>query len=306
MQLLTYQWGGGARFGVLAGDRIIDVERASTYFSSLRAEIRPIGNRIEDFFDNIDALSASLKAVVDLFDKTKDLQRELSVARDEVKLLPPIPRPPKIVCVARNYAEHAKEAGLQISPIPILFARFSATLVADGAPIVVPTVSEQVDWEGELAIIIGKATNSKRVSKAEAMDYVFGYAIFNDVSVRDYQFRVSQYTGGKNFRASGPFGPTIVTKDEIADPHNLQITTTLNGQVMQSANTSDMIYDIPTIIEHISDFVDLEPGDLIPTGTPAGVGFKRNPPLFLKDGDTITVDIPGLGILTNPVVGEGK
>lgn len=303
MKLVTYSWGGEPRFGALVDDRIVDIQRATSYFAAEKAALRPIGSRIETFFENIDVLLPSLREVIAL-SSASPLRSELSVARDQVKLLPPIPRPPKTICVARNYAEHAKEAGLEISPIPILFARFPATFVADGDPIVVPTVSNQLDWEGELAIVIGKATKGRRISKAEAMDHVFGYSVFNDVTVRDYQFRVAQYTAGKNFRSSGPFGPAIVTKDEIADPHDLHITTTINGKVMQSANTSTMIYDIPTIVEHISEFIDLEPGDLIPTGTPAGVGFKRNPPLFLKHGDIVTVDIRGVGTLSNPVVKE--
>jgi 2-keto-4-pentenoate hydratase/2-oxohepta-3-ene-1,7-dioic acid hydratase in catechol pathway len=137
------------------------------------------------------------------------------------------------------------------------------------------------------------------------MDHVAAYSIFNDVTVRDYQFRVGQYTAGKNFSHSGPFGPYLVLRDEVPDPHALSITTTLNGEVVQSANTSEMVFDIPTIIEHISEFIDLEAGDVIPMGTPAGVGFTRKPPRFLKDGDVISVEIKGLGMLSNPVVAEG-
>lgn len=305
MKLVTYKWGGEARFGVISGERIIDIQRASSYFAATRPSLRPIDAPIEAFFDNIEVLLPSLKETVSLFEAGPEAGNELSVSVSAAKLMVPIPRPPKTICVARNYAEHAKEAGLEISPIPILFARFPAAFVAPGDPVVVPSVSEQLDWEGELAVVIGKATNGKRVSKAEAMDYVFGYSIFNDVTVRDYQFRVTQYTAGKNFRSSGPFGPSIVTADEIKDPHDLQITTKINGHIEQSASTSDMIYDIPTIIENISEFIDLEPGDLIPTGTPAGVGFKRKPPVFLRPGDEVTVEIPGVGILTNPVSSEG-
>jgi 2-keto-4-pentenoate hydratase/2-oxohepta-3-ene-1,7-dioic acid hydratase in catechol pathway len=287
MKLVSYLENGQPRFGAVVGDRIVDIARASGTLPS----------RIEDFFDRIEELEPALRAL--------NLSGAPGVPLATAKLLPPIQRPPKIICVARNYAEHAKEAGLEISPIPILFARFPATLVADGAPVVVPNVSDNLDWEGELAVIIGKHTKGRRITRAEAMDHVFGYAIFNDVTVRDYQFRVTQYTAGKNFRHSGPFGPMIVTADEVANPHDLEIITTLNGTVEQRANTSTMIYDIPTILEHIADFIDLEPGDVIPTGTPAGVGFKRKPPVFLKPGDTITVEIPGIGRLSNPVVAEG-
>lgn len=307
MKLVSYEDNGKPRFGAIVGDRVVDLERWSRVLSTGHSGIRVLPARIEDFFEEIDALGPSLSGAVERFaGASGEAVAEASRALGEVRLLAPIRRPPKIVCVARNYAEHAKEAGLEISPIPILFARFSVTLVADGDPVVVPTVSHQVDWEGELAVVIGKDTKGRRLTRDEAMDYVFGYSIFNDVSVRDYQFRVTQYTAGKNFRASGPFGPVIITKDEIADPHRLDIRTTLNGQLMQSASTETMIYDIPTIIEHISDFVDLEAGDVIPTGTPAGVGFKRKPPVFLRDGDRITVEIPGIGTLSNPVVDERR
>jgi 2-keto-4-pentenoate hydratase/2-oxohepta-3-ene-1,7-dioic acid hydratase in catechol pathway len=305
MKLVSYDENGVPRFGAISGDRVLDLARASELYAAVDRAIEAIPSRIEMFFERPDALSASARAVIACFVAAGAADDTISKALSEVKLLPPIGRPPKIICVARNYAEHAKEAGLEISPIPIIFARFANTFVADGDPVIVPSVSTHLDWEGELAIIIGKNTNGRRLRREEAMDYVFGYSIFNDVTVRDYQFRVTQYTAGKNFRASGPFGPVIVTADEIADPHKLDICTTLNGEVMQFANTETMIYDIPTILEHISDFIDLEAGDVIPTGTPAGVGFKRKPPIFLKDGDRITVEISGIGALSNPVIDEG-
>ncbi|MGO8425326.1 fumarylacetoacetate hydrolase family protein [Rhizobium ruizarguesonis] len=305
MKLVSYDENGTPRFGALCGDRVIDLAGASELYAADDETIEIIPSRIETFFEEPDVFSESARAVIARFEADHVANDAISKLRSDVKLLPPIARPPKIICVARNYAEHAKEAGLEISPIPIIFARFANTFVADGGPVIVPSVSTHLDWEGELAIIIGKNTNGRRLKKEEAMDYVFGYSIFNDVTVRDYQFRVTQYTAGKNFRASGPFGPVIVTADEIADPHKLDIRTTLNGEVMQFANTETMIYDIPTILEHISDFIDLEAGDVIPTGTPAGVGFKRKPPIFLKHGDRITVEIPGIGTLSNPVIDEG-
>ncbi|MFK0206260.1 fumarylacetoacetate hydrolase family protein [Agrobacterium sp. NPDC090283] len=306
MKLVSYEQQGKPHFGAIVGDRVIDLTLWSAECAKADSSVLELPVKIEDFFEEIDRLQASLKAVVGAFAASGKKGARASKPLSEVKLLAPIRRPPKTICVARNYAEHAKEAGLEISPIPILFARFSTTFVANGDPVYVPTVSDDLDWEGELAVIIGKNTNGKRLTRDEAMDYVFGYSIFNDVTVRDYQFRVTQYTAGKNFRASGPFGPVIVTADEIADPHKLDIKTTLNDEQMQFANTDTMIYDIPTILENISEFVDLEAGDVIPTGTPAGVGFKRKPPIFLKDGDTITVEIPGIGSLSNPVIKEGK
>ncbi|MBL0374239.1 fumarylacetoacetate hydrolase family protein [Rhizobium sp. KVB221] len=307
MKLVSYDENHKPRFGAIVGLHVVDMARASAFYAKQDASILEIPVRIEEFLEQAELLTPSARKIVEIFEIFEAApEKSVSKLLADVKLLPPIARPPKIICVARNYAEHAKEAGLEISPIPIMFARFANTFVADGDPVLVPTVSDNLDWEGELAVIIGKSTNGKRIGKAEAMDYVYGYSIFNDVTVRDYQFRITQYTAGKNFRASGPFGPVIVTADEIADPHKLDIKTTLNGQVMQFANTETMIYDIPTILENIAEFIDLEPGDVIPTGTPAGVGFKRKPPIFLKDGDTISVEIPGIGVLTNPVVNEAR
>lgn len=304
MRLVTFVTAGKARVGAVAGERVIDLAAASAALAP-GLDVPPIPSDMEELIKDWVRLLPSARRVVSHVLAT-DTPATFVYELASVELAPPLPRPPKIICVARNYAEHAKEAGLEISPIPILFARFPATLVAAGKPIVVPKVSEAVDWEGELAVIIGKGTNGKRLSKEEAMDYVFGYSLFNDVTVRDYQFRVTQYTAGKNFRSSGPFGPAIVTADEIPNPNNLTLRTVLNGKVEQQANTSTMIYDIPTILAHVSDFIDLEPGDVIPTGTPAGVGFKRKPPEFLRDGDTISVEVPEIGVLTNPVVYEGR
>jgi 2-keto-4-pentenoate hydratase/2-oxohepta-3-ene-1,7-dioic acid hydratase in catechol pathway len=221
---------------------------------------------------------------------------------ETVRLLPPVPRPPKIVCVARNYAEHAAEVGFELPTIPILFARFHVTLVAPGDPIVRPAVSEQLDWEGELAVIIGRG--GRHITRNDALQHVAGYSIFNDVTVRDFQFRVPQYTAGKNFSASGPFGPWLTLTDEVPDPQALENVTEVNGVEKQRASTADMIFDVATLIEHISEFVELEPGDVIATGSPAGVGFKRDPPEFLRPGDICRVAISGLGALENPVVAE--
>jgi 2-keto-4-pentenoate hydratase/2-oxohepta-3-ene-1,7-dioic acid hydratase in catechol pathway len=184
----------------------------------------------------------------------------------------------------------------------MVFGRFASTMIGDGAAIIAPRVSEQLDWEGELAVVIGKGGG--HIARADALSHVAGYSIFNDVTVRDYQFRVTQYTAGKNFRASGPFGPWLVTADEAGDPQQHEITTTVNGELKQSASTADMLFDVATLIEDISEWIDLEPGDVIPTGSPHGVGFKRTPPEFLRAGDTVAVSISGLGTLTNPVVAE--
>ncbi|MDF0601265.1 fumarylacetoacetate hydrolase family protein [Psychromarinibacter sp. C21-152] len=219
----------------------------------------------------------------------------------DVELLPSVPRPPKFFCIGRNYVEHAKEAGFEMSPNPIMFNRYNATLIGSGQNVLYPKVSEQLDWEGELAVVIGKP-HKGQIAVEDAMDHVFGYTAFNDITVRDYQFRTTQYIAGKNFRTTGPLGPVIVTADELKDPHNVEIVTRVNGEQMQKDNTASMYFDVPFIINHLSEFIDLEAGDVIAMGTPAGVGFKRNPPIFLKPGDVVEVDLSGIGVLKNTVV----
>lgn len=305
MRLVTFAEGGQAKVGALVGGQVLDLSAAAN--STILGGAEPVHplTSVEEVIRSHEALSW-IKRLLENLRPSEPGGDGLLRPLDKVRLLPPITRPPKIICVGRNYAEHAKEAGLEISPMPILFARFANTLVGHGAPVLVPAVSHELDWEGELAVIIGKPTNGRRISRAEAMDYVFGYSIFNDVTVRNYQFRTTQYTAGKNFRTSGPFGPSVVTADEIEDPHNLELKTFLNGEIMQSANTKSMLYDIPAILENIAEFTDLEPGDVIPMGTPAGVGFKRKPPIFLKHGDVISVEVECLGTLTNPVADEKR
>jgi acylpyruvate hydrolase len=221
-----------------------------------------------------------------------------------VTLLPPVPRPPKVICVARNYAAHAAEAKKELLEFPNLFVRFANTLVADGDAVQRPVVSDELDWEGELAFVVGKG--GRHIREEDAYDHVFGYSIFNDVTVRDYQFRVPQFVAGKNFETSGPFGPALVTRDEISDPHDLELEVKVNDDVVQSVNTGDMLFKIPFLVSHLSEFISLEPGDVVATGTPAGVGFTRTPPRFLVPGDVMRVSISGLGVLTNPVEQEPK
>lgn len=300
------------RIGILRGDHYVDPTRAMAELLRDRgvwnAQELAAAQVPNDLIGILAGGVATLDAIAAAVAHAEGLPPESARAGElifpiaETTTLVPIPRPPKIICVARNYREHAKEAGLPIPEIPILFPRFANTQLADEEPIIVPTVSEQVDWEGELALVIG--TGGRHIAQRDAMSHVAGFTIFNDVSVRDYQFRVTQYTAGKNFQASGPIGPAVALTDEGLDPHALEITTTVNGIVKQRGNTSAMIFDIPTLISHISEFVELEPGDIIPTGTPAGVGFKRTPAEFLRPGDRVEVAIDGLGVLSNPVEAE--
>lgn len=224
------------------------------------------------------------------------------VRREDVKICAPVPHPGKVICIGLNYRDHAEESGMEIPKSPIIFSKFATCVIGSNQPIVLPKKSQQVDYEAELAFIIGQL--AKNVKKEDALDYVFGYTNFNDVSARDFQFADGQWQRGKSCDTFAPMGEFIATKDEISDPHNLQIRFRLNGETMQNSNTNQLIFKIPELIEFLSQSITLEPGDVIATGTPPGVGFARNPPVFMKDGDVVEVEIQGLGILSNPVIAE--
>jgi acylpyruvate hydrolase len=220
----------------------------------------------------------------------------------DVTFLPVVPKPRTFLCVGRNYHEHVQEGRQDIPEVPVFFARFGSSLVGNREPIVRPRVSTQLDWEGELAVVLGKP--GRHVPADRALELVAGYTIFNDGSVRDYQARGVQWTAGKNFWRTGPFGPWLVTADEVPDPHALELRTFVNGEQVQAANTSQLIFDIGALIAHVSEWLPLEPGDVIATGTPSGVGLYSDPPRFLAAGDSVAVEIEGLGRLENPVVDE--
>jgi 2-keto-4-pentenoate hydratase/2-oxohepta-3-ene-1,7-dioic acid hydratase in catechol pathway len=207
----------------------------------------------------------------------------------------------KILCVGVNYRPHIEEMGREIPEYPVVFVRFPGSLVSDGEPLLRPRVSEQYDFEGELAIVIGKV--ARHVSRADAYDYIGGYCCFMDGSVRDWQRHTGQFTAGKNFERSGAIGP-MVPAGRIPDPTALQLTTRVNGKVMQEGCIGDLVFDIPALVEYCSTFTELQPGDIIATGTPGGVGAARKPPVWLRDGDRVEVEISGVGVLSNPVQDE--
>ncbi len=219
--------------------------------------------------------------------------------RSEIKLEAAIPRPPKIICIGLNYRNHAIESGMEIPKSPIIFSKFANCVAAPNEPILLPASSEQVDYEAELAFVMGR--RAKNISKDDAMRYVFGYTNFNDVSARDFQFADGQWQRGKSCDTFAPMGEFIATSDEVADPHELRIQFRLNGETLQDSSTSELIFRIPELVEFLSRSITLEPGDIIATGTPPGVGFARKPPIFLKAGDVAEVEIEGLGVLSNPV-----
>jgi 2-keto-4-pentenoate hydratase/2-oxohepta-3-ene-1,7-dioic acid hydratase in catechol pathway len=229
------------------------------------------------------------------------------LALTDIRYRPVIPNAEKVVCVVRNYLDHHQEAvsaGLQVTlaEFPPIFLRYARSQVAHREPIIRPRVSVQLDYEGELAVIIGK--RGRHIAEAAAMDHVAGYSVYNDASIREYQFHAKQIAAGKNFDGTGAFGPCMVTSDEIPDPHHLVLATRLNDTVMQSSSTEHMIFKIPRLISYASQIFELVPGDVIVTGTPAGVGFSRKPPVFMKHGDVVEVEIAKVGLLRNPIVDE--
>ena len=221
---------------------------------------------------------------------------------ESVRLLAPIPRPPKIICVGLNYRDHAIESNMEIPKVPTIFSKYATSVIGPGEKIRLPRVSTKPDYEAEFAFVIGKG--GRRIPADAWKEHVFGYTIVNDVSARDYQMATSQWMMGKTFDTFAPMGQAIVSADEIADPHNLDISLTINGETLQRSNTKNLIFRIPDLIEYLSAVFTLESGDVISTGTPAGVGFARKPPRFLQPGDDVKIRVEGLGELWNPVASE--
>ncbi len=220
-----------------------------------------------------------------------------------VALLPPLPAPGKIVCIGLNYADHSAESGFKVPDYPTVFGRFASSLIGHGAPIVRPRVSEQLDYEGEFVAVIGRG--GRRIPKARALEHVVAYSLFNDASIRDYQFKAPQWTVGKNFDDTGAFGPTLVTADELPPGcRGLRLQTRLNGEVVQSASTDDLVFDVATLVSVLSEAFTFDAGDIIVTGTPSGVGLAREPPLWMKPGDVCEVELEGLGVLSNPIIDQ--
>jgi acylpyruvate hydrolase len=236
----------------------------------------------------------------DLLRTAKDLLPMAAIDLNAVRILPPVPKPPKIICVGLNYDDHLEESGLKKPVYPEIFARFATSLIAHREPILRPPESSLLDYEAELAVVIGRG--GRRISRDETLDHVAGYSLFNDATIRDFQLRTPQWTMGKNFNGTGAFGPWLVTPDAVpAGARGLRIQGRLNGQVMQDSRTDRLIFSVTTLIELISVAMSLEPGDVIITGTPGGVGAARKPPIYMKPGDVFEVEIDGLGILSNPI-----
>ncbi|MEX0408322.1 fumarylacetoacetate hydrolase family protein [Aquibium sp. LZ166] len=280
MRIASYLLPDGTRsYGLVREDRIVDSG------PQLRAE----------FADLRALLSASATKRLETADGGE-------MGLGEVRLLPPVPNPDKIICIGLNYMSHIKETGRDKPEYPSVFTRYPATLVGHGQPIVRPKISDHFDFEGELAVVIGKS--GRAIPQEEAMNHVGGYTCLNDGSIRDYQRHTTQFWAGKNFDRSGATGPWLVTTDDIPDPAALSLQTRLNDEVMQQTKLSDLAFSISELIAYLSIVTELFPGDLIATGTPSGVGAFRNPKVFMKPGDRIEVEISGIGILANDVIDE--
>ena len=287
MKLMMFERGKSAALGLVEGKSVVDLGAAD---ASLPKDLKGL----------IAAGSSALASVKTAAGKAP---ASAKLGLDAVKAALPIWPSGKIVCVGLNYALHAKEGGHAIPTYPSFFLRVPTSLVAAGAPVIRPKCSVQLDYECELAIVIGK--RGRHIAEAAALDHVFGYTLFNDVSVRDFQRKTSQWTPGKNFDGTGPLGPWIVTADELpAGASGLRITTRVNGEIMQDSNTSDMIFSTARTIALLSEFMTLEPGDIIATGTPSGVAHARKPPPWMKAGDRVEVEVEGIGVLTNPIADE--
>jgi len=284
MKFVTYTRDGRApEPGVVSGDRVVSLIGAGhTDLHSIFALDSAALTRLEDWVSNPPPDTVS--------------------SLGEVRLLAPIPQPRKLICVGLNYRDHAIESGMEIPKVPTIFNNFATAIIGPGDNIVLPAVSATPDYEAEFAFVIGRG--GRNIPAAKWRDHVFGYTIVNDVSARDFQMATTQWLMGKTFDTFAPMGPWVVSAGEIADPHALDISMTINGEVLQNSNTRELIFKIPELIEYLSKVFTLEPGDVVSTGTPAGVGFARKPPRLLRAGDECVIKVQGIGELRNPVVAE--
>lgn len=278
--------GDEPRTGVVAGDAVVDLARAAPDLPRDLTDLLALGAA------GLDAAARAAGAA------------DARVPLDEVTLLAPVARPSKFLAVGLNYADHVAETGLETPEFPLLFAKMPSCVTGPHDPIERPTVSDRLDYEGELAFVIGR--RCRHVSRADAPSVIAGYTIVDDVSVRDWQLRTSQWILGKSFDTHGPMGPWLVTGDELGDPHALSVRTLVNGEVRQESNTRHLIFDCYDLVETLSQVFTLEPGDVVATGTPGGVGNAMDPPRFLAPGDTVRIEIEGIGAIENPVVQEGR
>jgi 2-keto-4-pentenoate hydratase/2-oxohepta-3-ene-1,7-dioic acid hydratase in catechol pathway len=280
MRLVTFHHNNHIHPGVVSGDKVVSLSSAGFH-----------------------SVLAIVEGGPEMLKRVKSaMETAPSYPLADVKLLAPIPKPTKIICIGLNYRDHAIESKMEIPKTPTVFSKYPSCTIGKGESIVLPKNSEKPDYEAELAVVIGK--NGRHIPAEKWREYVFGYMNLNDVSARDFQMATSQWMIGKTFDTFAPMGPYLVTDDEVADPHNLDISLTINGETLQHSNTKELIFRIPDLIAYLSSVFTLEPGDVISTGTPSGVGFSYKPPRWLKPGDTVVVKVEGLGELSNPCVAE--
>ncbi len=300
MKFCNFHCRSHLRVGAITGDHVVDLAAAAAEFRNLKID--------PELFHCVDCLFYFPKAVTaarKLVNAAAALQKRSPkwfIPLAKVRYGPPAPNPSKVLCIGQNYVDHCKEQGVPLPAVPELFCKFATSIIGSGEPILLHKATTKVDYEVELAIVIGKA--GKNIPAAKAFDHVFGYTIFHDVSARDLQFASKQWTRGKSPDTFAPTGPWLVTRDEAPDPHSLAIKTWVNGDLRQNSNTCNLVFGVPALIEFLSQTITLEPGDIIATGTPPGVGCFRKPPVFLKPGDVVRMEIAGLGALENPVAAE--
>ena len=314
MKLVTYEVAKQSRVGIVEGEFVVDIAMAYSTVARGRVADAQVGGAAKI----LRTLGRPPREMIELLGLGERYRKALGVitaaaaARHKspkglltplrkAKLLAPIAKPRKITCIGLNYADHAREQGIEPPTAPIFFLKSHNTICGPGDPIKLPPNSSQVDYEAEFAVVIGK--RGHRIPESDAHKYVAGYTILHDVSARDMQFGDKQWYRGKSCDTFAPTGPWIVTADELPDPNNLHISLTLNGETLQDSNTSNLVFKVPFLISYFSQSATWEVGDLISTGTPPGVGVYRKPPVFLKAGDTVSVSVEGIGTLTNPVVG---
>lgn len=297
MQLVTYSRMGVPSIGVQLESGILDIpDAASHYGRKYHIHGQNFPTTMIDLLQWESGIEV-VRQIVQRYAQTPHDERLMTHALDSVFLEAPIPRPGKIIALGRNYLEHIKETGSKVEEFPVIFAKFPSCVIGPNDTIPIPSLSKKIDWEVELAIVIGKTCKS--VSQKDALDYIAGYTIVNDVTARDLQGRDGQWIRAKSLDAFCPMGPCIVTIDELGEASDLKMYTKINGKMKQDSTTSNMMFKVPQIIEYVSQAFTLEPGDIIATGTPAGVGFTRDPPEYLKSGDEIEQYIEGIGYLRN-------
>ncbi|MFK9093028.1 fumarylacetoacetate hydrolase family protein [Bacillus salipaludis] len=300
MKFVSYRSQSSTHLGVLTkDDQILNISSLQDLYKSRISLDVTLPNEMKQFIEQSETALPYVEALLNCYENDHGKNNLASCSISDAEVLAPIAQPEKIICVGLNYIDHCKETNMEPPSSPVIFSKYANAIIGDKAAIELPINSNQVDFEAELTIVIGK--EAKCVSEAEAEDYIFGYTIMNDVSARDLQFADSQWSRGKSADTFAPIGPAIVTKDEVGDPHQLDISLTLNEKIMQQSNTSNLIFRIPTIVSFLSQSMTLKPGDLIATGTPPGVGMGRDPQVWLKGGDSLSITIENIGTLSNDV-----